>query len=100
MQKALSMNNPKIPEVNLLRSDTSKPFKWASPEIGFRNKIGGIPNGIPESDFPNCKDCGKQMTFYGQLDSLSDEVVIADCGTIAVFVCFDCFTTQSIIVSP
>ena len=28
-----------------------EPFKWADPEIGKRNKIGGIPDGIKEEDF-------------------------------------------------
>lgn len=39
------------------------------------------------------------MTFYGQLDSIGDEYVLADCGMIYVFVCFDCFTTKSFIHS-
>ncbi len=30
------------------------------------------------------------MTFYGQLDSLNDDYIIADCGLIATFICFDC----------
>ena len=30
------------------------------------------------------------MTFYGQLDSISDEIVLADVGLVFVFVCFDC----------
>ena len=36
------------------------------------------------------------MTFYGQLDSINDEICLADCGMIYVFVCFDCFETKSI----
>ncbi|CAN7721300.1 hypothetical protein LJR290_006098 [Variovorax sp. LjRoot290] len=39
------------------------------------------------------------MTFYAQLDSINDEVVLADCGMIYVFVCFDCFETKSILQS-
>ena len=31
------------------------------------------------------------MTFYGQLDSVSDEVCLGDVGVVLVFVCFDCF---------
>ena len=33
-----------------------EPFKWADPEIGKRNKIGGIPDGIKEEDFPDDVD--------------------------------------------
>jgi hypothetical protein len=32
------------------------------------------------------------MTFYGQLDSISDEFILADCGLVYIFVCFDCFS--------
>lgn len=39
------------------------------------------------------------MTFYAQLDSISDEFSLADCGLIFVFVCFDCFKTTSFIDS-
>ena len=28
------------------------------------------------------------MSFYGQLDSINDDYVLADCGLIYVFVCF------------
>ena len=31
------------------------------------------------------------MTFYGQLDSIGDDFVLADAGVVEVFVCFDCF---------
>jgi hypothetical protein len=37
------------------------------------------------------------MTFYGQLDSIGDRFNLADCGMIYVFVCFDCFETQSVL---
>ncbi len=51
------------------------PFRWASPEVGKRNKIGGLPTGIKENDYPICPCCGKKMTFYGQLDSINEKVV-------------------------
>jgi hypothetical protein len=31
------------------------------------------------------------MTFYGQLDSVGDDLVLADAGLVHVFVCFDSF---------
>jgi hypothetical protein len=40
------------------------------------------------------------MTFYAQLDSIGDEVVLADCGMIYVFVCFRCFQTATVLQTP
>ena len=76
-----------------------KPFQWASPEVGTRNKIGGKPFGLQEADYPSCPYCGKKMSFYGQLDSINDDYIIADCGLIAVFICFDCNEVKAEIVS-
>jgi len=39
------------------------------------------------------------MTFYGQLDSIDDDVVIADCGLVYVFVCFNDYATASVVQS-
>lgn len=77
---------------------TLKPFEWAGGDIGRRHRIGGQPDFIQATDVPNCS-CGKRMTFYAQIDSLSDEFILADCGMIYVFVCFDCFLTKSILQS-
>jgi hypothetical protein len=76
-----------------------KPFQWAGPEVGKRHQLGGVPLRIKESDYPKCPDCGKPMTFYGQLDSINDDLIIADCGTIAVFFCFDCNEVKAEITS-
>ncbi len=89
-----------IPEVMLKRlDDVQKPFKHAGKDVGFRNKIGGKPTGISKDEYPKCPECKKVMTFYGQLDSLNEEICIADCGVIAVFICFDCYTTKSEVFS-
>ncbi len=74
-------------------------FKWASPEMGTRHRLGGEPSFIQPADYPACPDCGEAMTFYGQLDSINDEFVLADVGLIFIFVCFGCFTTTSFIQS-
>ena len=66
-------------------------FEWASPEIGRRHRIGGKPQELTEADFPRCRSCREPMTFYGQLDSIGDDFVLADAGVVEVFVCFDCF---------
>lgn len=39
------------------------------------------------------------MTFYGQLDSLNDDIVIADCGIVYVFVCFNDYSAAAIVQS-
>jgi hypothetical protein len=39
------------------------------------------------------------MTFHAQIDSINDEIALADCGMIYVFVCFDCFETKSLLQS-
>ena len=68
--------------------------RWADPQIGHRHKLGGMPQWLQSEDWPEC--CGSRMTFYAQLDSIGDEVHLADCGLIYVFVCFDCFSTKSL----
>jgi hypothetical protein len=66
-------------------------FEWADADIGTRHRIGGDPEDLPGIDTPRCPDCRQRMTFYGQLDSIGDDFVLADAGVVAVFVCFDCF---------
>lgn len=39
------------------------------------------------------------MTFYGQLDSVGDDVNLADGGMVFVFVCFDDFTAEAVLQS-
>jgi hypothetical protein len=74
-------------------------FEWASPELGTRHRLGGEPDGVPESDFPRCASCGGAMSFYGRLDSIGDDVALADAGVVHVFVCFDCFDAAARVVS-
>jgi hypothetical protein len=73
-------------------------FKWAGGDIGKRHQLGGQPDFIQTVSVPKCS-CGKDMTFYAQIDSINDEIVLADCGMIYVFVCFDCFETKSVLQS-
>jgi hypothetical protein len=89
-----------IPEIELVPNPKSEEgrgvlgHKWAAPEIGHRHKIGGVPQWLRSEAWPDC--CGSRMTFYAQLDSVGDEIHLADCGLIYVFVCFDCFSTKSV----
>jgi hypothetical protein len=71
-------------------------FKWAGGDIGRRSKIGGAPDWIQPPEVPRC-GCGQEMTFYAQIDSVGDDLILADCGMIYVFVCFDCFTTHAVL---
>ena len=94
----------KIPEIKLIpkpESDEARQavgYRW-NENAGTRNKLGGKPDWIQSDATPECIDCGKPMTFYGQLDSIGDEFDLADCGILYVFVCFDCYTTKSILQS-
>ena len=74
-------------------------FEWAPGSVGTRHRIGGHPQFIQREDWPVCAECGERMTFYAQLDSLNDEFVIADCGMIYVFVCFECVEVEAIVQS-
>ncbi|MCP4162962.1 MAG: hypothetical protein GY760_23110 [Deltaproteobacteria bacterium] len=80
-------------------AENLSPFKWADDKIGTRHQLGGEPTFLQGEDIPICSECGKSMSFYGQLDSINDEYIIADCGMIYVFVCFDCIEVKSIIQS-
>ena len=74
-------------------------FRSAGPEIGTRHRLGGEPSFIQPANYPSYADCGETMTFYGQLDSINDEFVLADVGLVFVFVCFECFSSASFIQS-
>ena len=96
------MDIPEIPLVPQPETDAARQalgFRWAGPEMGKRHKLGGAPAWIQNDDTPQCPDCQNAMTFYGQLDSVGDDVCLADCGMIYVFVCFDCYECQAILQS-
>jgi hypothetical protein len=87
-----------IPEPLSEEAAALPPFKRAGGEIGKRHRLGGRPDFILSPNTPKCS-CGKEMTFYAQIDSINDEFVLADCGIVFVFVCFDCFETKSVLQS-
>lgn len=74
-------------------------FRWAPEEVGHRHQLGGQPGWLQGDATPTCPACGEPMTFYGQLDSIDDDVVIADCGLVYVFVCFNDYATASVVQS-
>lgn len=84
--------------VSLEARELALGFKWNHAHQP-RHQIGGTPEHLNEVEWPKCPSgCGK-MTFYGQLDSINDDICIADLGMIQVFLCFDCFETKSIVKS-
>jgi uncharacterized protein YwqG len=95
------MKFPEIPLKLVPSSDEAKAvtgFNYAGGNIGQRSKVGGAPDWIQAESVPECS-CGKPMAFYGQLDSVGDGMCLADCGMIYVFICPDCYETQSVFQS-
>jgi uncharacterized protein YwqG len=88
-----------VPEPQDDKASVLPKFRWAPKEIGTRHRLGGQPQFLQGDLRPNCPACRKPMTFYAQLDSINDEICIADCGMIYVFLCFDCFEATSIVQS-
>jgi hypothetical protein len=84
---------PMTPEAKALPG-----FKWASPEVGKRHQLGGEPTLLRPMEEQVCSN-GHVMTFYAQLDSINDDIVLADVGLVFVFVCFECFETKSVLQS-
>lgn len=70
-------------------AEQMKGFRAAADEVGTRHRLGGEPDWQQEELVPSCPVCGERMTFYGQLDSINDRFVLADCGIVYVFVCLD-----------
>ena len=64
-------------------------FQWAPDEVGHRHQLGGTARWLQRDETPTCVECGETMTFYGQFDSVNDDFVLADCGLVYVFVCFN-----------
>jgi hypothetical protein len=91
------MTGPLIPPFRLVAEPLTQeaaalpPFAWAPPEVGRRHQLGGQPTRLQAQSFPTCPGCDAVMTFYGQLDSINDDICLADAGLVHVFVCFGCF---------
>ena len=73
-------------------------LRRGGPEVGFRHRIGGEPSE-PPNPWPSCPACAEPTTFYGQLDSVNDDVILADAGVVLVFICFDCFEAVAQVAS-
>lgn len=98
---SMQMAIPPIPLVVAPETPEAKAavgFKLAGERVGHRHRIGGDPDWIQLPQEPKCS-CGREMTFYCQLDSIGDGHILGDCGMIYVFVCFDCLETKSVLQS-
>ncbi len=72
-------------------------FKWAA-GAGGRHQIGGEPTFLqPGAEWPVCEQCHEAMTFYGQLDSVGNDLCIADLGLVLVFMCFGCYQAKALV---
>lgn len=74
-------------------------FEWADPEVGRRHQLGGQPIWLQGEATPRCPACTEAMTFYAQLDGIGDDIALADCGLVYVFVCFNDFEVKAILQS-
>jgi hypothetical protein len=96
---------PCLPHFRLRREPASREaeqvpaFAWAPEGVGERHQLGGEPTWLEGDATPTCRECGERMTFYGQLDSISDDLVLADAGLVYVFVCFNDFEAQALVQS-
>src|SRR3712207_3722928 len=92
-----------IPKIKLVpRPETEE----ANQGVGYewndvartRHFLGGEPEGVRQTDYPKCNDCGNTMTFYAQIDSIGDAYDLADCMVIHNYVCFDCFSVKALLM--
>jgi hypothetical protein len=88
-----------VPHPATAEAQAAAGFEWAAPEVGRRHQIGGEPTWLQGDATPTRPDCKQPMTFYAQLDSVGDDFVIADCGLVYVFVCFDDYRCQAVLQS-
>ncbi|MEQ1747774.1 MAG: hypothetical protein ABL974_00015 [Prosthecobacter sp.] len=56
------------------------------------SQIGGLPCWVQDSDYPQCPDCDKSMTFIAQLNE--DDFPACE-GTYYAFLCASCRTTAT-----
>lgn len=57
-------------------------------EQAIKEKLGGLPNGLPLDLWPNCKICGKSQSFLAQMEHHSDRLDLGRQGRVLfVFQC-------------
>jgi hypothetical protein len=94
-----------LPEEKLTRpnEEAQDYFDGATPSyrkiLGKRNKLGGEPDWIQQPARVVCDSCGREMSFYGQLDSISPDIMLGDAGLAYIFICLECLEGQIVIQS-
>jgi uncharacterized protein YwqG len=80
--------------------------------LGLRSKLGGDPQWEQDEEIPECPDCGQEMAFVAQIDSVEhferhnplgvdplspdQHYMFGDVGLIYVFFCFECLQARSV----
>lgn len=92
------------------RGEKAVPLDYPD-HLGMRTKLGGEPDWVQDFETPACVECGNDMTFVAQIDSIEHDsklnplrrpalgkkdYMFGDVGMIYVFFCFECTTTQSV----
>ena len=93
----------KFPTIKLVmvpqNEEAKSIIKWEHCDFESKHQLGGEPSFIQDEDWPRCPWCKEKMSFYGQLDSVGDDMCISDCGMIYVFFCFECNEPKAIVHS-
>jgi hypothetical protein len=80
--------------------------------LGLRSKLGGDPDWEQEPEWPSCPECGGQMAFVGQIDSIEHDeeanahridavhgdqhFMFGDVGMLYIFICWNCNETKAV----
>ena len=105
----------RLPEIRVelsrpQRGEKAVPLDYPH-HLGMRTKLGGEPDWVQDFETPACVECGNDMTFVAQIDSIEHDnklnplrrpalgkkdYMFGDVGMVYVFFCFKCTTTQSV----
>ena len=83
-----------VPESAVAKVLIEGGYGW---QPGDENKLGGDPDWIQYDETPDCPECGEPMEFYGQLDHLGAIEALNGGGMIYVFLCRECYATESVL---
>ena len=86
------------------------PYPAYPKNLGLRSKLGGEPDWAQNDESPACPDCGGEMSFVGQIDSMEhnedrnphrqdydeQDFMFGDVGIIYIFFCRDCLVSHSV----
>ena len=65
-----------------------QPGELMPPQVSHEDKLGGLPFGLPASQWPVCKDCGKPQSLLAQFGHHSERLDLGKPGRVlSVFQC-------------